>query len=187
VTSGKGFDLRNFGVERRSDVFYLYTARAARGFGDGFAATLLPAYLIEIGINPFEIGVVAKAALLGSAALTPAIGLLAPRCEFRTLLLICALLMVVTGIAFPAIQQRANRCVSKNVRDVLDRLPTGDFGASQNRNIPPVAAGGGGRPRAPPEDSPLIECGCCAQEGRLASIHRRCVRWLSVPVLPMMA
>jgi MFS family permease len=93
-----------FGVERRSGVFYLYAARAARGFGDGFAAILLPAYLIEIGFNPFEIGVVATAALLGSAALTLAIGLLAPRFEFRTLLLICALLMVATGIAFPAVQ-----------------------------------------------------------------------------------
>src|SRR5437016_9308780 len=86
-------------VKPRSEVFYLYAARAARGFGDGFAAIILPAYLIEIGFNPFQIGVVAAAALLGSAALTLAIGFLAPRYNLRTLLLICAGLMVVTGIA----------------------------------------------------------------------------------------
>ena len=77
-------------VKRQSDVFYLYAARAARGFGDGFAAIILPAYLIEIGFNPFQIGLVATAALLGSAALTLAIGFLAPRYELRTPLLLCA-------------------------------------------------------------------------------------------------
>jgi MFS family permease len=94
-------------MSRRSDIFYLYAARAARGFGDGFAAIILPAYLIEIGFNPFEVGVVAAAALLGSAALTLAIGYLAPRYELRTLLLACAALMVATGIAIPAFQHVA--------------------------------------------------------------------------------
>jgi MFS family permease len=91
----------------RSNVFYLYAARAARGFGDGFAAIILPAYLVEIGFDPFQIGIVATAALLGSAILTLAIGVLAPRYDVRTLLLICACLMVVTGIAIPIVQQFA--------------------------------------------------------------------------------
>jgi MFS family permease len=82
----------------------LYAARAARGFGDGFAAIILPAYLIEIGFDPFQIGMVATAALLGSAAMTLAIGFLAPRYGSRTLLLVCALLMVATGIAIPQFQ-----------------------------------------------------------------------------------
>ena len=94
-------------MSQRSDIFYLYAARAARGFGDGFAAIILPAYLIEIGFNPFEVGVVATAALLGSAALTLAIGYLAPRYELRTLLLACAALMVVTGVVIPAFQHVA--------------------------------------------------------------------------------
>jgi hypothetical protein len=55
------------GVRGGSDILYLYAARAARGFGDGFAAIILPAYLSELGFNPFQIGVVAAAALLGSA------------------------------------------------------------------------------------------------------------------------
>ena len=99
--------MREFSVKRQSDVFYLYAARAARGFGDGFAAIILPAYLIEIGFNPFQIGLVATAALLGSAALTLAIGFLAPRYELRTLLLLCAFLMVATGIAIPSFQHIA--------------------------------------------------------------------------------
>jgi MFS family permease len=83
-------------------MFYLYSARAARGFGDGFAALILPAYLSALGFGPVQIGIVAAAALLGSAVLTLAIGLIAPRCDLRTLLLACAGLMIATGIAFPA-------------------------------------------------------------------------------------
>jgi MFS family permease len=94
-------------VRRPPDIVLLYAARAARGFGDGFAAIVLPAYLIEIGFDPFRIGLVAGAALLGSAALTLAIGFLAHRHELRTLLLLCALLMVVTGIAIPCFQNLA--------------------------------------------------------------------------------
>ena len=96
--------LERLGVAARADVVSLYAARAARGFGDGFAAIILPAYLLEIGFGPFQIGLVATAALLGSAATTLAIGFLAPRYGLRTLLLACAALMVVTGIAIPSFQ-----------------------------------------------------------------------------------
>src|SRR5437773_7861407 len=96
--------LERLGVAGQADVVNLYAARAARGFGDGFAAIVLPAYLLEIGFGPFQIGLVATAAVLGSAATTLAVGLLAPRYHLRTLLLACAGLMVVTGIAFPSLQ-----------------------------------------------------------------------------------
>ena len=96
--------LERLGVAGQADVVNLYAARAARGFGDGFAAIILPAYLLEIGFNPLQIGLVATAALLGSAATTLAIGFLAPRYHLRTLLLLCAALMVVTGIAIPSFQ-----------------------------------------------------------------------------------
>src|SRR5262245_40497676 len=85
-----------------SPIVTLYAARAARGFGDGFAAIILPAYLIEIGFNPFQVGLVATAALLGSAATTLTIGFVAPRYDLRTLLIACAALMVLTGIAIPS-------------------------------------------------------------------------------------
>jgi len=84
---------------RRPDVFYLYAARAARGIGDGFAFIILPAYLSELGFDPFRIGVVATAALLGSAATTLAVGFLAARYDLRNLLLIGALVMALTGLA----------------------------------------------------------------------------------------
>jgi MFS family permease len=96
--------LERLGVAARAEVASLYAARAARGFGDGFAAIILPAYLLEIGFSPFQIGLVATAALLGSAATTLVVGFLAPRYDLRTLLLACATLMVVTGIAIPSFQ-----------------------------------------------------------------------------------
>jgi MFS family permease len=92
------------GEGSRSDTVYLYAARGARGFGDGFATIILPAYLLEMGFNSFQIGLVATVALLGSAVMTLAIGFLGPRYEVRTLLLVCAAMMVVTGIGIPNAQ-----------------------------------------------------------------------------------
>ena len=86
-------------ASRRPAMLYLYAARAARGIGDGFAFIILPAYLSELGFNPFQIGVVATAALLGSAATTLAVGFLAARYDLRSLLLIGALVMAATGLA----------------------------------------------------------------------------------------
>src|SRR4029453_8867695 len=103
----KGGFLDGLGLAGRADVVCLYAARAARGFGDGFAGIILPAYLLEIGFDPFQIGLVATAALLGSAATTLAVGFLAPRYDLRTLLLACAALMVVTGIPIPSLQHLA--------------------------------------------------------------------------------
>src|SRR5664279_1328247 len=83
------------------DIFYLFTARGVRGFGDGFAIIILPAYLSAIGFGPAEIGLIASASLLGTALLTLAVGLIAPRHDLRTLLLGGAVLMTCTGLAFP--------------------------------------------------------------------------------------
>ncbi len=85
-----------------SNVTLLYTARGIRGFGDGFAVIILPAYLTAIGYSPFQIGIVATAALLGSSLLTLAVGFFAPRHDLRTLLLLGAGLMTTTGVLFPA-------------------------------------------------------------------------------------
>jgi MFS family permease len=92
---------------RPGPIFFINTARAARAFGDGFAAIILPVYLSAIGFGPIEIGVVATAALLGSALLTLAIGVLARGRELRTLLLAGALLMAATGLALPAFEHIA--------------------------------------------------------------------------------
>jgi MFS family permease len=89
---------------RLSDINVLYTARGLRGFGDGFAVILLPAYLSAIGYDPIRIGIVAAASLLGSAVLTLAVGLVAPRHDLRKLLLLAAGVMAATGLAFPAFE-----------------------------------------------------------------------------------
>jgi MFS family permease len=88
-------------VTPQSDILLLYAARALRGFGDGFAIIILPAYLTAIGFSPAQIGIVASASLLGTALLTLAIGLIAPRHDLRNLLMGGAVLMAATGLAFP--------------------------------------------------------------------------------------
>jgi MFS family permease len=85
----------------QSSIFLLYAARGVRGFGDGFAIIILPAYLSAIGFDPVLIGFVATASLLGTALLTLAIGLIAPRYDLRNLLMGGAVLMACTGLAFP--------------------------------------------------------------------------------------
>ncbi len=91
----------------RSDVLLLYAARGVRGLGDGFAVIILPAYLSAIGYNPAQIGIVATAALLGTALLTLLTGAIAVRFDMRTLLLTGAGLMVCTGLAFPNVEHFA--------------------------------------------------------------------------------
>jgi MFS family permease len=91
--------LRVDGISRqRSDIRLLLVARGIRGFGDGFAAIVLPAYLVAIGFGTVEIGVVAAASLLGSALLTLGVGVVAPRYELRHLLIAGAVLMAATGV-----------------------------------------------------------------------------------------
>src|SRR3979411_2815725 len=83
------------------DIICLYGARALRGFGDGFAILILPVYLTAISFSPREIGIVASASLLGTAALTLLTGFIAPRFELRNLFFAGAGLIVLTGLIFP--------------------------------------------------------------------------------------
>ncbi len=87
----------------QSDIFYLYGARALRGFGDGFAVIILPVYLLAIGLTPQQVGIVASASLLGTAALTLLVGFVAPRYDLRNLFLIGAGLATATGLVFPMV------------------------------------------------------------------------------------
>jgi MFS family permease len=90
------------GVRRKySNIVLLFGARALRGFGDGFATVLLPAYLAVIGFSAAQIGIVAAAALFGTALFTLLIGFIAPRYDLRNLLIAGAALMILTGLAFP--------------------------------------------------------------------------------------
>jgi MFS family permease len=90
-----------------STVRIIYLARGLRGFGDGFATIVLPVYLTKIGYDLIQIGFVLTGALLGTALFTLAIGVIAPRCDLRTLMIFGAALMMLTGPAFPAFQDIA--------------------------------------------------------------------------------
>jgi MFS family permease len=90
-----------------SNIALLYSARGVRGFGDGFAIIVLPAYLTAIGYDPAQNGIVATASLLGTALLTLGIGAVAARHDLRTMLLLGAGLMAVTGLVFPNVEQFA--------------------------------------------------------------------------------
>src|SRR5690349_9949385 len=85
----------------------LLIARAFRDFGDGFVAVLLPVYLLALGFSALEVGIIATAALLGSATLTIAVGFLGARHDYRQLLLAAASLMIATGVAFALVHDYA--------------------------------------------------------------------------------
>ncbi|MEK4031756.1 MFS transporter [Methylocystis sp. IM3] len=85
----------------------LIWARGLRDFGDGFVAVLLPVYLTRLGLSSFEIGALAGAALLGSALLTLAIGLVGNRYDARHMLIAAATLMAGTGVALSLIDSYA--------------------------------------------------------------------------------
>lgn len=86
--------------ETTEDAGVLLRARAVRAFGDGFVSVLLPLHLTTLGFGGIRIGAIATATLIGSAALTLLVGLIAYRIRRRVLLLRAAVLMVATGLGF---------------------------------------------------------------------------------------
>ncbi len=81
----------------------LLRARAVRAFGDGFVSVLLPLHLAKRGFDTLQIGAIATATLVGSAALTLFVGLVAHRFPRRALLIRASLLMAATGAGFALI------------------------------------------------------------------------------------
>jgi MFS family permease len=81
----------------------LVAARALRGFADGFASVCLAAHLSALGFSATAIGAIATAALLGSAALTLAVGLAADRMPPRTVLFGASALWLATGAGLAAL------------------------------------------------------------------------------------
>jgi MFS family permease len=99
-----GMTARSNTASGSSLIALLYAARALRGFGDGFAVIILPAYMTALGFDAVAVGLVATASLLGTALLTLVIGWIAPRFDLRALLLSGAALMTATGLAFPNVE-----------------------------------------------------------------------------------
>jgi MFS family permease len=79
------------------------TARALRGFTDGFVAVLLPVYLLALGHDELAVGFLSTATLFGSALATLAVGRWGGRYPLRRLLLCAATLMALTGLGFASL------------------------------------------------------------------------------------
>jgi MFS family permease len=79
--------------------------RGLRAFGDGYVSLLLPVYLIELDMNPFQVGIITTATLIGSGIVTLLAGFQAYRFTYKTLLLTATALMAATGFSFAAITE----------------------------------------------------------------------------------
>jgi len=86
------------------DVARLISARALRGFADGFVSVYLAAYLRLLGFSAIEIGAIVTGTLIGSAVLTLIVGLLAHRVTARAVLFAATALMAATGVGFSLVQ-----------------------------------------------------------------------------------
>ncbi len=78
----------------------LIAAKGLRAFADGYVALLLPAYLLERGYTPLQVGIIATTTLAGSGLATLGIGWIAHRFAHRALLLAACALMAATGLGF---------------------------------------------------------------------------------------
>jgi predicted MFS family arabinose efflux permease len=83
-----------------TDARRLLFTRGVRGLADGLVSITLATYLTGLGFNAFEVGAIVTGTLLGSAAVTLAVGLLGYHLSRRRILLGSAALMVLTGVGF---------------------------------------------------------------------------------------
>lgn len=86
-----------------ADARRLLAARGLRSLADGFVSILLPVYLLALGLDAFQVGVLSAATLFDLATLTLLVGLVAARFSRRRLLLAAAALMAATGIGFAVV------------------------------------------------------------------------------------
>ena len=89
------------GVDPEASI--LLAARALRAIGDGYMAVLLPAYLLAIGLDTLQVGIVSTATMLGSALTTLAVGAWGHRFAANRLLRGAAVLMTATGLGFASL------------------------------------------------------------------------------------
>jgi MFS family permease len=96
--------VRLFPESVQPDAKLLVCAKGLRAVADGFVSILLPAYLVALGHDAVEVGLLITATLLGSAAATLLVGLITTRFGYRRLLLAASALMVGTGLGFAGLQ-----------------------------------------------------------------------------------
>src|SRR5579885_41730 len=83
-----------------ADAGWLVLTRALRALGDGAVSILLVSYLQGIGFSALEVGAIVTGTLLGSAALTLAVGIAPHGVHPLRLLKWAAVLMLATGVGF---------------------------------------------------------------------------------------
>jgi MFS family permease len=83
-----------------TDAGRLLVTRAVRGLADGVVSVVLASYLTALGMSAIQVGAIVTGTLLGSAAVTLAVGLLGYRLSRRRILLASTGLMLATGIGF---------------------------------------------------------------------------------------
>jgi predicted MFS family arabinose efflux permease len=81
----------------------LILTRGLRGFADGVVSVLLASYLTALGYSPFRVGAIVTGTLVGSAAVTLAVGLWGGHFSRRRVLTGASALMLVTGIGFAGV------------------------------------------------------------------------------------
>jgi MFS family permease len=86
------------------DARLLVATRALRGLADGAVSVVLASYLTLLGLSPLAVGAIVTSTLLGSAALTLAVGLLGQGRSPRRLLIGASALMVLTGVGFAEVR-----------------------------------------------------------------------------------
>jgi len=82
----------------------LLETRGLRAFGDGLVSVVLVPALTIAGLSAGRIGAVITATLIGSAAVTLAVGLRGYRLGRRRLLQVASLMMIATGIGFASVR-----------------------------------------------------------------------------------
>jgi MFS family permease len=85
------------------DARILLTTRVIRGFSDGVIAVVLASYLTSLGFRSLAVGAIVTGTMLGSAALTLAVGLWGGRLNRRRVLLGACALMLATGVGFAGV------------------------------------------------------------------------------------
>src|SRR5258708_2677821 len=96
--------MRIFPKTTTADAKRAITAKGLRAIGDGYVSIILPAYLLQLGYDAFQIGALMTATLLGSASLVFLAGMVTARFGERRPLLAASALMIFTGISFAEFQ-----------------------------------------------------------------------------------
>jgi MFS family permease len=87
-----------------ADAKRLIWAKGLRAVADGYVSILLPAYLLLLGHDSFEVGVLTTATLLGSATLTLLVPWMVGRIGHRASFLAASALMAATGLSFASVR-----------------------------------------------------------------------------------